>query len=132
MRSTNRRRRVPVPRRSVGQAAVPDPPPSWPGRLPAPSPAVVPPQPLPAELVDAAGLPVQLTSPDTLSAPPHRVAVDGGKPQPVTGWTGLWPVRQRWWAPAPVVATRLQVTVPGGALLLLARGGRWWVTGSYD
>jgi protein ImuB len=131
-RSTNRRRRVPTLRRSVGPAAVPDPPPTWPGRLPAPSPAVVPPQPLPAVLADAAGRPVQLTSPDTLSAPPHRVVVDGGTPQPVTGWTGLWPVLQRWWAPEAVGASRLQVTVPGGALLLLAREGRWWVIGVYD
>ncbi len=98
-RPTNRRRRVAVPRSSTGRAAVPDAPPSWPGRAPAPSPAVVPPQPLPAELIDAAGRPVRLTAPDLLSAPPVHVVVDGGEPQPVVGWAGVWPVRQRWWAP---------------------------------
>jgi protein ImuB len=132
-RPTNRRRRVAVPRSSTGRAAVPDAPPSWPGRAPAPSPAVVPPQPLPAELIDAAGRPVRLTTPDLLSAPPVHVVVDGGEPQPVVGWAGVWPVRQRWWASDGVEAGRLQVDVSGGApLLLLAREGRWWVTGVYD
>jgi protein ImuB len=132
-RPTNRRRRVAVPRSSTGRAAVPDAPPSWPGRAPAPSPAVVPPQPLPAELIDAAGRPVRLTAPDLLSAPPVHVVVDGGEPQPVVGWAGVWPVRQRWWASDGVEAGRLQVDVSGGPpLLLLAREGRWWVTGIYD
>ncbi|MFD1528749.1 hypothetical protein [Pseudonocardia aurantiaca] len=132
-RPTNRRRRVAVPRSSSGRAAVPDAPPSWPGRAPAPSPAVVPPQPLPAELIDAAGRPVRLTAPDLLSAPPVHVVVDGGEPQPVVGWAGVWPVRQRWWAPDGIDAGRLQVDVSGGPpLLLLAREGRWWVTGVYD
>jgi protein ImuB len=131
-RSTNRRRRVPVPRRPTGRPAVPDPPPSWPGRLPAPSPATVPPQPLPAELVDATGAPVRLTAPDLLSAPPHRLVVDDGNPQMVQGWAGPWPLHQRWWV-GEGASSRLQVAVDGGvALLLLAREGRWWVTGIYD
>src|SRR6185369_17107328 len=40
------------------RAAVREPPPPWPGRLPAPSPAVVPPDRLVAELRDAEGAPV--------------------------------------------------------------------------
>ena len=132
-RPTNRRRRMPVPRRSPGPSTVRDPPPSWPGRLPAPSPATVPPQPLPAELVDAAGRPVLLGAPDLLSAPPHRLAVDGGRPRGVQAWAGPWPVHQRWWTPDGVEGSRLQVVLEGGgALLLLARDGRWWVTGVYD
>jgi protein ImuB len=132
-RSTNRRRRVPIPRRASGRAAVREPPPSWPGRLPAPSPATVPPQPLPAELVDEGGEPVRLTAPDLLSAPPHRVVVDGGRSSTVHGWAGPWPLRQRWWTSDGVEGSRLQVVLDDGvALLLLARGGRWWVTGVYD
>jgi protein ImuB len=132
-RSTNRRRRVPTPRRPTGRPAVPDPPPPWPGRLPAPSPATVPPQPLPAELVDATGVPVRLTAPDLLSAPPHHLVVDDGNPQVVQGWAGPWPLHQRWWVGDAVAGSRLQVAVDGGvALLLLAREGRWWVTGIYD
>ncbi|WP_219416585.1 DNA polymerase Y family protein [Pseudonocardia nigra] len=132
-RSTNRRRRTPAPRRSTRTSAVREPPPSWPGRVPAPSPATVPPQPLPAELLDAEGTAVALTAPDLLSASPHRLAVDDGSPRTVHGWAGPWPLRQRWWVPDGVEGSRLQVVVDGGAaLLLLARDGRWWVTGIYD
>jgi protein ImuB len=132
-RPTNRRRRVPTPRRSTGGAAVRDPAPSWPGRLPAPSPATVPPQPLPAELRDAAGAPVRLSAPDVLSAPPHEVVVDGGSPRAVRAWAGPWPLQQRWWTPDAVAGSRLQVaTADGEALLLLVSEGRWWVTGVYD
>jgi hypothetical protein len=42
-------------------------------------------------------------------------------------------VRQRWWAAGSAEASRLQVTLDDGeALLLLARGTRWWVIGRYD
>ncbi|MDN5750201.1 MAG: DNA polymerase Y family protein, partial [Pseudonocardia sp.] len=116
-----------------GRTVVPDPAPSWPGQVPAPSPATVPVDPVPAELVDAAGGPVGLTDPDLLTASPHRVAVDGGAAREVRGWAGPWPLRQRWWAPGAVDGSRLQVALDDGtALLLLAREGRWWVVGVYD
>jgi protein ImuB len=131
-RSTNRRRRVPA-RRSTGRPAVREAPPPWPGRLPAPSPATVPPQPLLVALLDAAGQPVRLTAPDLLSAPPQHLAIDGGARRPVQGWAGPWPLRQRWWAPDAVDGSRLQVALDDGtALLLLVREGRWWVIGIYD
>ena len=122
----------PTPGRSVRE-----PPPPWPGRLPAPSPAVVPPDPLPADLRDAAGRPVLLAAPDLLAAPPHTLAVDGGPPAEVRGWAGPWPLWQRWWAPgsAPDTAagSRLQVLrTDGTAYLLVARAQRWEVTGVYD
>jgi protein ImuB len=133
MRSTNRRRRVPTPTRPIGRPAVPEPPPSWPGRLPAPSPATVPPQPLPAELTASDGSPVLLRAPDLLSVPPSHVVVDGGEPRRVHGWAGPWPVQQRWWAAGSAEASRLQVALDDGeALLLLSRGTRWWVIGRYD
>jgi protein ImuB len=133
MRTTNRRRRVPAPRRPTGRSVPREPPPSWPGRLPAPSPATVPPQPLPAELTAADGSPVLLRAPDLLFGLPSSVAVDGGEPRRVEGWAGPWPVRQRWWVAGSAEASRLQVTLRGGeALLLLAREGRWWVIGEYD
>jgi protein ImuB len=132
MRSTNRRRRVPPPRRPIGRSAVREPPPSWPGRLPAPSPATVPPQPLPADLTTTDGSPVLLGAPDLLSAPPAHLAVDGGALRRVSGWAGPWPVQQRWWAGC-VEASRLQVTLDDDeALLLLSREGRWSVIGRYD
>ena len=133
MRTTNRRRRIPTPSRPIGRSAVPESPPSWPGRLPAPSPATVPPQPFPAELTTADGGPVLLRAPDLLSAPPGHVVVDGGEPRRVQGWAGPWPVQQRWWAVGSAEASRLQVTLDDGeALLLLAREERWWVIGQYD
>jgi protein ImuB len=110
-----------------------DPPASWPGRVPPPSPATVPPRPLPAELRDAAGQPVLLTAPDLLSAPPHEVAVAGGRWWEVRAWAGPWPLRQRWWALDGVDGSRMQLACADGmALLLMGRDDRWWVSGLYD
>ncbi|MGI9002532.1 MAG: DNA polymerase Y family protein [Pseudonocardia sp.] len=132
-RPTNRRRRVPFPRRSTGRLGGREPPPPWPGRLPAPSPATVPPQHLPVQLLDSAGNPVRLTAPDLLSAPPHHVVDAGGRSRAVHGWAGPWPLWQRWWVSDGVEGSRLQVALDDGvALLLLAREGRWWITGVYD
>jgi len=136
--STTGARRPDLPvavRRRSASARSPgrEPPPPWPGRLPAPSPAVVPSDPLPAELYDAAGRPVRLTAPDLLTAPPHALAVDGGPAVDVHGWAGPWPVWQRWWTPGAAAGSRLQVVrADEAAFLLLARDGRWWVTGVYD
>lgn len=128
-----------VPAASGGEAgrapgsSVREPPPPWPGRLPAPSPAVVPPDPLPADLCDADGDPVHLATPDLLTAAPRTLAVDGGPPRDVHGWAGPWPVAQRWWAPDGVTGSRLQVLrADGAAFLLFARAGRWEVAGVYD
>lgn len=135
--------------------------PSWPGRLPAPSPATVyaaawhvPPP--PAEVLDAAGGPVGVTARAMLTAPPHRIAVDGRPPRAVLGWAGPWPVEERWWEPGGRRRARLQVvldapaaadtqtgddgpTGPAGptgdgptALLLACESGRWQVEGVYD
>jgi protein ImuB len=128
----SRRRRLPA-HRSPRPSAVPEGPPSWPGRLPAPSPATVPPAPLPALVHDAAGEPVRLEGPDLLAAPPARVAVDGRAPAAVVGWAGPWPVRARWWSPEATPTARMQVVLDDGtALLLVAREGRWRVRGVYD
>lgn len=130
-RSTNRKRRLPT-RRSTGRP-VREPPPPWPGRLPAPSPATVPPAPLPAELFDVAGRPVRLTAPDLLSAPPHHLVIDHGEARVVEGWAGPWPLRQRWWIPDAVTGSRLQVACAGGvAFLVLGDEEGWWITAVYD
>ena len=58
--------------------------------------------------------------------------MDGGPARAVEGWAGPWPVQQRWWAGVEE-GGRLQIALDDGtALLLVARGGRWWVTGVYD
>jgi protein ImuB len=119
-------------RRATPRSAVREPPPPWPGRLPAPAPATVLGQPAPADLLDAAGGPVRLAEPDLLSAPPARLAV-AGLGGAVRGWAGPWPVAQRWWSPDGTAGSRLQVLCADGtAYLLRIEDGRWWVVGVYD
>ncbi len=103
----------------------------WPGRLPAPAPAVV--QPRSAEVLDDAGRPVSVSGRCVVSAAPATVVLDGEE-LAVTGWAGPWPVRDRWWDPAQAQrVVRFQVaTGDGRALLLVLDDGRWSVEGIYD
>lgn len=130
---------------------------SWPGRLPAPSPATVHPKPIRAAVLDHRGMPVRLTGRGELTAAPCRVAVDGGPLRAVAGWAGPWPLDERWWAPdGEGPRARVQVVLTdepdggpaarpgkssagsagprGQALLLLCRNEqspRWLVEGEY-
>ena len=106
----------------------------WPGRLPPPAPATVPPQPVPAEVVDGSGAPVGVTGRGLVSAPPARLSVAGGPPVAVVAWAGPWPVDERWWdAAARRRRARWQlVTADGAAHLLCLEGGRWVVEAVYD
>ncbi|WBC17087.1 DNA polymerase Y family protein [Micromonospora sp. WMMA1998] len=123
-------------RRAGGRAgrgrAVPEPP--WPGRIPPPSPAVVLPTPVPAEVHDAAGQPVVVSARLAVSAPPARLTVGTGRPSDISGWVGPWPVDERWWAPAEARRrARFQVCLADGTALLLAvEGGQWLVEAIYD
>ncbi|WP_406688714.1 DNA polymerase Y family protein [Saccharopolyspora sp. ID03-671] len=85
-----------VPWGDERRATLPAEPP-WPGRIPAPSPTVVPGEPWPARVLDASGEPVWITDRTGLSAAPDRVEVAGGKSRAVVGWAGPWPVTERWW-----------------------------------
>ncbi|MGV9767561.1 DNA polymerase Y family protein [Micromonospora tulbaghiae] len=119
--------------RRAGRGRVtPEPP--WPGRIPPPSPAVVLPAPLPADVRDAAGEPVVVSARLAVSAAPARLTVGDGRPAEITGWAGPWPVDERWWAPAEARRrARFQVCLADGAALLLAvEGGRWLVEAIYD
>jgi protein ImuB len=117
------------PALSPGDAAPP-----WPGRLPAPAPATVPPQPLPAVVYAADGEPVGVTARLQVSAAPARVAVAHEQPVGVSGWAGPWPVDERWWAPAESRRqVRFQISLDDGrALLMVLRDGQWAVEGVYD
>ena len=108
--------------------------PPWPGRLPPPAPAVVLPEPLTAAVHDAAGEPVVVSARLAVSAPPAWLAIGTGQPAEITGWTGPWPVDERWWAPAEARRrARFQVCLTDGSALLLAvEGGRWLVEAIYD
>ncbi|GAB3941436.1 hypothetical protein GCM10027614_26750 [Micromonospora vulcania] len=113
--------------------ARPDAPP-WPGRLPAPAPAVVLPSPLAATVHDAAGEPVVISARLAVSAPPARLVVGTGRPAEVVGWAGPWPVDERWWVPVEARRrARFQVSLADGTALLLAvESGRWLVEAIYD
>jgi protein ImuB len=79
-----------------------DPSAPWPGALPAPSPARVPPEPLPVRVLDVDGAPVHRASRGRLTAPPAHVALgtDPAAPTaPVRAWGGPWPDPGRWWDP---------------------------------
>ncbi len=106
----------------------------WPGRIPAPSPALVPPSPVPAQLVDDVGLPVSISSRYAISAPPSKLRVGDEAPRPVQSWAGPWPAEERWWdAGAAAVKVRVQVaTTDGTGYLLVLTGGSWFVEAVYD
>jgi protein ImuB len=106
----------------------------WPGRVPDPAPAIVHLQPLPAEVVDAAGAGVTVDGRSLLSASPSRLRVGDGGWEAIAAWAGPWPVDERWWDPgAHRRLVRLQVTTgEGAARLLKLTGGRWWVEATYD
>ncbi|SCF00378.1 protein ImuB [Micromonospora coriariae] len=108
--------------------------PPWPGRLPAPAPAVVLPSPLAATVHDAAGEAVVISARLAVSAPPARLVVGTGRPAEIVGWAGPWPVDERWWAPAEARRrARFQVCLADGTALLLAvEAGQWLVEAIYD
>jgi protein ImuB len=106
----------------------------WPGQVPAPAPAVVYAEPLPAEVVDTAGATVAVDGRGLLGSPPSRVRVRGRAWSAITAWAGPWLVDERWWDPAAHRRlVRLQATTDqGAAYLLRLAGGHWWVEAIYD
>jgi protein ImuB len=99
------------------ESATLDPHAPWPGRYPAPSPSLVPPQPRPFEVEWDGGFPV-------------RVRL-GSRWEPVLGWAGPWRRTGRWWEGEPA-ADRYQVVTSAGAFLCEVREGRSWLVGVYD
>jgi protein ImuB len=123
---------VKVPVGDLPPGDVPDGP--WPGRIPAPAPAVVPRLPWPAGVVDAAGAPVTVSARCAVSAPPAHLAVGDGPSAAITSWTGPWPAVERWWDPehARRRARFQAVTDDGRAYLLAVEDGSWHVEAAYD
>jgi protein ImuB len=108
--------------------------PPWPGRIPKPAPALVPPQPLPAVVLDAAGELVGVSARLELTGDPATLLIDRGGPVAIVGWAGPWPVEERWWAPAEAHRqARFQIGVADGRAYLLAlAAGHWSVEAIYD
>jgi protein ImuB len=119
-----------------GDARDPERPPDrpWPGRIPAPVPATVCRDPLPARVTDDAGAPVTVTGRAQISAPPARMSADGGPWLAIIAWAGPWPVAERWWRPqAARRRARFQlVTEDGAAWLAAVQDGRWQIEARYD
>ncbi|HEX6355241.1 DNA polymerase Y family protein [Actinophytocola sp.] len=109
-----------------------DPEAPWPGRLPAPSPATVLANPLPAKVFDEKGALVDISARHELTGKPCQVSVDGGQPRRVRAWAGPWATDARWWTD-PCRRARLQVLLEEEtALLLVLSEERWTVEGIYD
>ena len=106
----------------------------WPGRLPAPSPSLVHPEPLAATVVDASGAAVGVTGRGLVTAEPTLVIVGAARAQPVSTWAGPWPADERWWDPAAHRRrARIQVVLADGtAHLLSLEAGAWTVEATYD
>jgi Nucleotidyltransferase/DNA polymerase involved in DNA repair len=112
----------------------------WPGRMPAPAPATVLPDPTPVTICTPDGAFLQVDERLALSGPPATVRLARGPggadsaPMTVTGWAGPWPVDERWWAPDEAnQSVRLQLAVADGSALLVAgRGDTWWLEAVYD
>lgn len=94
-----------------------DPKAPWPGRLPQPSPALVPPDPRPFEVEWEDGFPT-------------RVRL-GSRWEPVLGWAGPWRRTGKWWEGEPA-ADRYQIVTSAGAFLCEVRQDRCWLVGVYD
>ena len=107
----------------------------WPGRVPAPAPALVHPVPKPLEMVDDRGAPIRVSGRGLPSAAPAQVSVEGGRWTPVDGWAGPWPADERWWDPDPRSRhrrARLQIALRDGtAHLCILEKGAWSLEATY-
>ncbi len=99
----------PSPQRS------PDAP--WPGHVPSPTPALVPPEPQTIEIEWDGGMPM-------------RVRLRS-RWETVTAWAGPWHLAGRWWEGEASVK-RYQVVTSAAALLCEVRDGMAYVVGVYD
>lgn len=123
---------VRVPFVGVDRAVRPPDGAPWPGRVPAPAPALLG-RPEPVELLDERGAVVGVSGRGELSAAPRRL-VRAGRVTEVDAWAGPWVFDERWWAPLERRRrARLQlVLVDGRAVLVHVEGGQWVLEGTYD
>lgn len=105
----------------------------WPGRIPAPAPALVHPDPIELDVRDSDGAVVGVDGRGLLSAPPAAAAIAGGPWRDLDEWAGPWPADERWWDHATHRRrARFQFVVDGTAHLVMLEGGRWWIEATYD
>lgn len=94
-----------------------DPAAPWPGQVPGPSPALVPPAGVPFEVSFVDGIPEQV-----------RLRT---RWVPVLSWAGPWRSVGRWWD-GEGSADRYQIVTSTGAYLCEVRGDRTYLLGVYD
>jgi protein ImuB len=105
----------------------------WPGRLPAPNPALLFIPPRAVEVITESGSPFTIDGRGTPNGAPVTLVV-GGDRFVVTAWAGPWPVDEQWWRQGSHRRrARLQIVTSGGVAYLLAQEhGRWFAEGRYD
>lgn len=89
----------------------------WPGQIPSPAPALVPPELVPFEITWVGGIPEQV-----------RLR---SRWVPVLSWAGPWRRVGRWWD-GEGVSDRYQIVTSAGAYLCEVREGRTYLMGVYD
>lgn len=89
----------------------------WPGAMPSPAPALVPPELEPVEIEWEGGMPVRIRL--------------GTRWEPVLTWSGPWRLTGRWWA-GESHRDRYQIVTSAGAFLCVVSGGRSFLAGVYD
>ncbi len=94
-----------------------DPAAPWPGKLPAPSPALMPPQPLSVNVEWDEGMPA-------------RVRLRS-RWEPVLSWAGPWRRVGRWWE-GEGSGDRYQIVTSAGAFLCEVREDKTYLVGIYD
>lgn len=123
------------------QRPIPERP--WPGRIPAPMPAVIWSEVIPVRVVDDQGKPVGVSGRGVISSAPHSCSLDGGPWQEIRAWAGPWCVDERWWdAVGHRRRARIQAVLrppdgaswPSGGVahILTLEAGSWWVEATYD
>ena len=105
----------------------------WPGRLPAPSPAVVYDDRPALQILDADGDEVVVNGRGEVVVEPAHVVM-AGRRRSIVGWAGPWPLDERWWdSEARRRQARFQVVIDDDtAHLVTVEGGRWWLEATYD
>ena len=89
----------------------------WPGKVPEPSPSLVPPRPQHLDVEWDAGIPTRV-----------RLA---SRWEPVVAWAGPWRRMGRWWAEEEP-SDLYQIVTSAGAMLCRVTGGQVSVVGVYD
>lgn len=89
----------------------------WPGRIPAPLPALVPPDPYPLEIEWEGGIPTRIRL--------------GARWVEVLSWAGPWRKVGRWWD-GEHPADRYQLVTSAGAFLCAVIEGKTYLAGVYD